>query len=174
MDHDLRHRLRSEIRSLLSTTVEHMGFEIVAIEFGSDRRGTILRLYIDGPHGVGIRDCKRVTHAVSPELDVSDPLPGTYQLEVSSPGIERPVQTSRDFMRFRGLRAKVRMVPGSGRKRYSGVLDGLDDGAVRLLVGGELQLLPHTSIDRVHLDLDLDEFQRLGEGKLPSAEGEAS
>jgi len=174
VDHDLRHRLRSEIRSLLSTTVERLGFEIVAVEFGSDRRGTILRLYIDGPHGVGIDDCKRVTHAVSPELDVADPLPGAYQLEVSSPGIERPVQSSRDFMRFRGLRAKVRMVPGSGRKRYSGVLDGLDDGAVRLLVGGELQLLPHTSIDRVRLDLDLEEFQRLGEGKLPFAEGEAS
>lgn len=174
MDFATRQHLRRELRTILEPTVERLGYELVAVELTNDRRGPVVQLFIDSEHGVGIGDCARVNHAVSPELDVHDPLPGAYTLQVSSPGIERPVQRDADFARFKGLRVKVRLAPGSGRRRYSGVLDGLDGDHLQLRIGEAVELLPRDAIDKVHLDLDLDEFQRLGEGTLAPPGGTPS
>ena len=99
--------LRSTLRTLLASTVERLGYWISAIELANDHRGLIVRLFIDGPGGVGIADCAKVTREISPLLDVEDPIPDNYNLEVSSPGIDRLIERPEDFVRFAGFRAKV-------------------------------------------------------------------
>ena len=88
--------LQIEIRALVETTVSRLGFDLVAVEWGTGRQGAMLRLSIDAPGGVSAEDCARVSEQVSPLLDASDPISSSYTLEVSSPGIERPVQRRQD------------------------------------------------------------------------------
>ncbi len=163
MDFASRQKLRSDLRSLLEAAVARCGCEIVAIELGGSGRKPTLRVYVDRPAGgVTIADCAAVTHAISPILDVADPLPGAYSLEVSSPGIERPVERPEDFARFTGFRARIKLGPSSERRNATGVLRGLEGAVVVLDVQGELLKLPLMDVDRVHLDLTLEEFERLG------------
>ena len=89
-------------------------------------------------------------------------MPGAYSLEVSSPGIERPVERPEDFARFTGFRARIKLGPSSERRNATGVLRGLEGAVVVLDVQGELLKLPLMDVDRVHLDLTLEEFERLG------------
>ncbi|MEC7949705.1 MAG: ribosome maturation factor RimP, partial [Myxococcota bacterium] len=104
-----------------------------------------------------------------------DPIDGPWRLEVSSPGMDRLVERTADFLRFAGMRAKVRMAPDWGRRRYTGRLHGLsdDETSIKILVGDDEHLLPRTQVDRVLLDLTPDEFAALGksgaaiEGKIP-------
>lgn len=168
MDFADRLQLRRRIREIVEPTIERLGCTLVAVEFTGDRRGPILRLYLDRPGGIGVDDCKRVTHAVSPELDVEDPIEGSYNLEVSSPGMDRPVERRRDFEQFRGYRAKVRLGPGSERRRYTGTLGGIEDDDVLIDVDGTTFRLPFDRIDRVRLVLDLDEYLRMGQA-LPES-----
>ncbi len=170
MDSADRHALRRRIRALTEPLVERCGCDLVAVEITGDRQGPILRLVIDRPGGVDIDDCTRVTHAVSPELDVEDPLDAPYRLEVSSPGIERPVERPEDFARFAGYRARLRL----GKRKLAGVLRGWEDGAVLLEVAGELRRLDPSTIDRAHLDLDLDEYEALGRDGLPPVPASSS
>lgn len=163
MDYASRQKLRSDLRALLEPAVARCGCEIVAIELGGRSKKPSLRIFVDRPQGgVSISDCAAVTHAISPILDVADPLPGSYELEVSSPGIERPVERPADFVKFTGFRARVKLGPMSERRNATGVLRGLDGDSVCLDVGGELLRLPLADVDRVRLDLTLEEFERLG------------
>ena len=100
------------------------------------RAGRTLQIMAERPDGtMSIDDCERVSRAISPILDVEDPIPGRYELEVSSPGIDRPLVRPSDFRPGPGIRRKIEMVePQSGRKRFRGILDGFDDGEVRLFV----------------------------------------
>lgn len=137
-----------------------MGYELVAVEWLPSGRST-LRLSVDSPNGFGIDDAIRVNQRVSLLLDESDPLPGAYTLEVSSPGIDRPVQRAADFVRFAGKRAKLVLVEGLPRRRYSGVLGGMDGDEVIITVEGETFRLPFSDVDRAHLVLDLAEYAEL-------------
>lgn len=172
MDAVARRRVRETIREMLSPTVEELGYELVGVLITGDRSGRILRLCIDRPGGVKVADCTRVSRAVSPELDVEDPLPGRYRLEVSSPGIQRPLQRPSDYQRFRGFRAKIRTMPGVGRINWTGVLLGIDGDTVALDVDGERQAFALEDIDRAHLALTTEQFLRLGRDGVPAVEGE--
>ena len=163
MDFASRQKLRVDLRALLEPAVARCGCEIVAIELGGHSRRPSLRIYVDRPAGgVTIADCTAVTHAISPILDVADPLPNAYDLEVSSPGIERPVERPQDFARFTGFRAKIKLGPTSERRSATGVLRGLEGGKVSLEFQGEVFSFSLQEIDRVRLDLTLEEFERLG------------
>ena len=129
--------LVSELRRLLEPVVESLGLDLVAIEILGSPGRALLRVYIDAPGGITVDLCAKASRAISPILDVEDPFPGAWELEVSSPGIERPLQREQDFKRFLGFRAKVRLHPGPERRRYSGVLQGFEDGAVLLEVDGQ-------------------------------------
>lgn len=158
---DFRHR----IRALVEPAVQRLGYDLVAVEWLTDVRGPILRISIDAPGGVGIHDCTRVSHAVSALLDAEDPIESSYQLEVSSPGIDRPVQRREDFERFNGYRAKVRLYEGHARRRFTGVLAGVDGDMARIVVDGQEHRFPIDAVERAHLVLDLDEYQALaGDG----------
>ncbi len=120
------HQLRSTVRALVEPTVRRLGFDLVAVEWMTATGGATLRLSIDGRRGVNVDDCATVSHHVSALMDQADPVEGAYRLEVSSPGMERPVERAVDFERFRGFRAKVRLYPGHPRRRFSGELGGVD------------------------------------------------
>jgi ribosome maturation factor RimP len=175
MDFAARKALRHRIREMVEPTCNRLQVELVAVELTGDGRDIVLRLAIDKPGGVAISDCSRLSRALGPEFDVEDPIEGPWRLEVSSPGMERPVERPEDFRRFAGFKARVRMDPDWGRRRYKGVLHGLsEDGtSIRILTDDSEHVVPLDRIDRTRLELTPDEFAALGEGP-PAIEGELS
>ena len=151
---------RAQIRATVQPTIEAEGYRLIAVEISGDTTGDIVRLYCDGP-SFGVDDCAKISRALSPVLDVEDPMSGPYRLEVSSPGIDRPIQSADDFARFAGFRAKIRLIPGVVRRRFTGVLQGMDDNQILIEVDGEQHSLPLNQLDWGHLVLDLEEFSRI-------------
>lgn len=141
----------AELRRLIAPTVESMGFELVGVEFKGGHHA-LLRLYIDAEDGVSVDDCALVSHQVSGLLDVEDPIPGQYDLEVSSPGLDRPLFRAEDYARFAGQRVRVRTdVPVLGRRNFSGLLQGLEGDQVIVEVDGESYALPLDQIEQARL-----------------------
>jgi len=112
------------IRTLLEPALEGMGYEVIMIELtGSSTEGQVMRVYIDAPGGILLDDCAQVSRQVSAILDVEDPIKGEYTLEVSSPGLDRPLVTPEHFSRFQGDQIKVTMRSlHLGRRRFTGTL----------------------------------------------------
>jgi len=140
-----------ELRELIEPAVTVLGFELVGVEFIHGKSG-LLRVYIDHPDGIGVDDCQAVSHQVSGILDVEDPIRGEYTLEVSSPGLDRPLFQARDFERFAGNQVDVRLLaPVNGRRKFKGVLGGLRDGQVVLQMDDEELVVALDEIDRARL-----------------------
>ena len=167
MEFEARQNLRHRIREMVEPTVDSLDLALVGVNLTGSESNLVLRLAIDKPGGVTVSDCTDVSRALSPEFDVEDPIDGPWRLEVSSPGMDRPIERDTDFVRFSGYRAKVRMAPDWGRRRYVGELVGLNDSmdAVIIRVGDETFSLPRTHVDRVQLDLTPDEFAALGQSE---------
>ncbi|MFS8571601.1 MAG: ribosome maturation factor RimP [Clostridia bacterium] len=128
------------------------GVEVVDVEYVKERGEYFLRVYIDKPGGVTLDDCEAFSVVLGERLDEVDPIPNSYSLEISSPGIERPLKKEADFERFAGRRVAVRTyAPLDGRKNWKGVLHGLSDGHVVLEVDGQRVTIPLTSIAKAHL-----------------------
>ena len=143
--------LQGRLREMLEPVVGMLGYELVGIEY-LQGAGGLLRVYIDAPAGITIEDCERVSRQISAVLDVEDPIRGRYRLEVSSPGLDRPLFTAEHFRRFAGSVVKVRLsVPMQGRRNFTGLLQGLDDGQVRLEVEGEHVTVPFDSIEKARV-----------------------
>ncbi|MFQ5691971.1 MAG: ribosome maturation factor RimP [Nitrospinota bacterium] len=148
--------LRSRLWPVVAPIVEEEGLELVELEFIQQGGRWVLRVYMDRPGGVVLDDCERVSRRLSPVLDVEDLIPHRYTLEVSSPGIPRPLRRVDDFQRFSGRPARIEMaLPVGGRKRYSGELAGVSGGEapeVALKLGeGEVVRLPLANIKRARL-----------------------
>jgi ribosome maturation factor RimP len=134
-------RESAELRELLEPAVTALGYELVGVEFTHGKTG-VLRVYIDHPEGIGVDDCEKVSHQVSGILDVEDPIRGHYALEVSSPGLDRPLYRARDFERFAGSEVDLRLLaPLDGRRRFKGVLGGLRDGQVVVRMNDDEELV---------------------------------
>jgi ribosome maturation factor RimP len=146
-------RADDKLTGLIRTVVEPMGYELVGIEyFQRSTRSSLLRVYIDHEHGITLDDCTAVSHQLSGVLDVEDPIAGNYDLEVSSPGLDRPLFTPAQLQRFRGQRARVKLVAKlQGRRNFEGVLGELRDEVLDLDLGTEVQELPLDLIDKVRL-----------------------
>ena len=141
-----------ELARLLEPTVERLGYELMDLELRLGGRGGFVRLFIDHPDGIGLDDCEQVSHAVSAMLDVEDPLPGQYNLEVSSPGLDRKLTKPEHFQRFTGETVKVQMrFPIAGRRRFRGTLVSSDDENIVVDVDGEPHTLPIAKIDTARL-----------------------
>ncbi|KAA3621489.1 MAG: ribosome maturation factor RimP [Proteobacteria bacterium] len=140
-----------ELRKLLEPVVEDLGYELLLVELvGSGQR--TLRLYVDAPGGVNLDDCEMVSRNVSAVLDVDDPIAGAYNLEVSSPGIERPLVRESHFRDHVGERVKIRLIKNVlGRKRFTGMLTEVIDGAVVVEVDGEPYELAYDDIESARL-----------------------
>ncbi|HEX2667259.1 MAG TPA: ribosome maturation factor RimP [Gammaproteobacteria bacterium] len=144
--------MRERLISLLEAPVEALGYEVVELEFHPQGGGGLLRVYIDREGGVTVDDCEKVSRQVSAVLDVEDPIPGHYTLEVSSPGLDRPLRKAADYARFAGERAKVDLaLPIEGRRRFTGILKGCEGGEVSIEVDGVLHRLPLEGIAKARL-----------------------
>lgn len=168
------HARTRAFRTMLEPTVERLGYELVAIEFVGGQPGRrALRVSIDKVGGVGIGDCTKVSRQLSPLLDAEDPIDGAYDLEVSTPGIERPLQRAEDWARFAGCEARVRPRGVEAKRALRGRIVGIEGDVVTLDVGGESRRYALDDIERAHLVLDLEQFQRLGQGLHPLHPGDS-
>ncbi|MBA3580880.1 MAG: ribosome maturation factor RimP [Gammaproteobacteria bacterium] len=137
---------------LVEPVVEGLGYELVGVEFGQHGGQSVLRIYIDKPDGLTVEDCERVSKQVSALLDVEDPISGAYDLEVSSPGLDRPLFRLRDFERFSGEQIKVRLFDNvNGRRNFKGLLLGVQDGHVVIKVDEDEFKLEFEQIDKAKL-----------------------
>ena len=142
----------SELSSLLEPAVERLGYELTDLEVRLGGKGGVVRLFIDKPDGVTLDDCETVSHAVSALLDVEDPIPGHYDLEVSSPGLDRKLTRVEHFQRFTGETVKVQTrFPVLGRKRFRGTLVEAREEQIVVEVDGEAYELPLANIDTARL-----------------------
>ena len=126
--------LEARVAAAISPTIEHMGYELVRVLILGRERPTV-QIMADRADGslITVDDCERISHAVSAVLDVDDPLPGAWTLEVSSAGIDRPLTRVKDWNRFAGHQARVELLaPVEGRRRFTGTVLGADETAVRL------------------------------------------
>jgi ribosome maturation factor RimP len=129
--------LKDKLLALLAPEIEGLGYELVELDAPAQGGGT-LRVYIDREEGIRVEDCERVSHRISGLLDVEDPIPGRYVLEVSSPGLDRPLRTEEHFRRQAQRLVKLVLVAGRpGRRRYKGRILGIADGALEIEVDGE-------------------------------------
>jgi ribosome maturation factor RimP len=123
------------LAGIVTPTIAGLGFELVRVRLMGGRR-PVLQIMAERPEGgIEVEDCARISRAVSAVLDVEDPISSEYTLEVSSPGIDRPLTRLKDFERWEGYEAKVETAePIDGRRRFKGVLEGVEDGEVRLAI----------------------------------------
>jgi ribosome maturation factor RimP len=142
-----------KLNELLLPLVTDLGLEFVGIEFSPSRGSSLLRVYIDAPERpVTIDDCERVSREISAMLDVNDPIEGRYTLEVSSPGIDRPLFTLEHFTRFIGSSAKVNVaLPIDGRQRFSGVIRDVQDDRILFDQDGREVVISHANVVKARL-----------------------
>ena len=154
--------MKKELKDLWLLTepyVRDAGFDLIEVTFGRESSGWVLRLYIDSPRTesgssvtVSHDDCARVSRDVSAALDVADSIPHAYQLEVSSPGLDRPLRRERDFARFAGQNARIKLADGvEGRRNFSGTIRGAKDGRVEIECDGRSYQLPIDGIAKANL-----------------------
>ncbi|MFL6712462.1 MAG: ribosome maturation factor RimP [Sulfurifustis sp.] len=140
------------LRERLQAGVQALGFELVDVELTGGRQHQTLRVYIDSPQGVTVDDCADVSRQLSAILDVEDPFPGTYTLEVSSPGLDRPLVTVADYRRFEGAIVKVRLATAlDGRRNFTGRLASTTADGIVVEVDNEQFHLRFDAIERARL-----------------------
>lgn len=142
----------TELEAMVAPIVEALGYRCWGIEYLSQGRHTLLRVYIDHDDGISVEACAEVSRQVSAVLDVEDPITGDYTLEVSSPGMDRPLFTLAQFADHVGEQAKIRLrVPYEGRRNFQGVIRGVDGDEIILQVDEHEYLLPIDSIDKSNI-----------------------
>jgi len=140
--------MRESLLKILEPAVAALNYELVELEF----HGGVLRIYIDRPEGVTLDDCQKVSQQLSAVLDVEDPIPGAYTLEVSSPGLDRPLRKPADFRRRTGQRVRIELLlPLNGRRRFTGTLRGVETDEVLIEVDATLVRLPFAQIGKARL-----------------------
>ena len=142
-----------DLSALFEPVIETMGYELVGIEFQAGGGHGTLRVYVDRDGGVSLDDCAAISHQISGILDVEEPIQQAYDLEISSPGIDRPLFKLADYERFVGQTAKIKLaVAQLGRKNFTGRLHGVaEPKLVQIEVDGEMFDLPFADIARANL-----------------------
>jgi len=143
-----------QLEAILAPVVQSMGFEFWGVQY-IQGRGAVVRVFIDHEDGISVDDCADVSHQVSGVLDVEDPINTEYVLEISSPGMDRPLFTLPQWQRFIGENIKVRLLgPIQGRRRFVGELLAVDEGEeqVSLRHEEEVILVPFGQIDRANVE----------------------
>ncbi len=144
-----------KLQELAEPVVAGQGYELVDLEFKNDATvgGWVLRVFIDRESGVSLDDCASVSRELSAVLDVADVIPQAYSLEVSSPGLNRPLKKEADFLRFVGKKAKIRTrhPVGESRRNFSGTLVSVADGTVKIDVGDQVCEVPVDDVEKANL-----------------------
>ena len=145
-------RLEKKLNDMFEPVIESMNYELVGVELAGSGKGTVLRVYIDAEQGITVDDCSAVSYQVSGILDVEDPIHGHYTLEVSSPGLDRPLVKPEHFSQFIGELEKVRSSePVLGRKNFKGILDSFDGENLYVAVDNEIYEIPLSIVEKANL-----------------------
>ena len=129
-----RKKTEEVVTGIVFPITEDFGYELVDVEFIKEGANWYLRVYIDKQGGITIDDCQAVSEKLSDELDRLDPIEQSYFLEVSSPGLDRPLKSERDFIKYSGERVEVKLFqPINGIKVFEGILEGLVDGGIIII-----------------------------------------
>jgi len=143
------------VEDLVTPILENEGLELVEVEFQREVRGWVLRVFIDKEGGVTLDDCTNVSQQLSAILDVEDPIDTSYTLEVSSPGLTRPLKRTKDYEKAIGRLVKIKTFQKiEGRKRFKGVLLGLKEDGVRLKIDDQILEIPFKDIAKANLEYD--------------------
>jgi ribosome maturation factor RimP len=144
--------MREDLLRQLEPIVETLGYELVDLEFVPQGPDSVLRMYIDRAKGIGLEDCVAVSKAVGSLLEESDPIPGHYNLEVSSPGLDRVLRKRAHYDRYVGSRVHVQLAsPMDGRRRFTGALRTVGETEVTVEVDGKTFRLPFRLIQKTRL-----------------------
>uniref|UniRef100_A0A7V5XFS9 Ribosome maturation factor RimP n=1 Tax=Thermodesulfobacterium geofontis TaxID=1295609 RepID=A0A7V5XFS9_9BACT len=130
--------IKDKIKEIIEIPILRKNMELVDLEWRREKGGWVLRIFIDKPGGVTVGDCAKISEIVSKILDKEDLIHHSYVLEVSSPGIERPLVKKEDYERFKGEKAKITLkTPISGRKNFTGIILGIKENLVQMEVEGK-------------------------------------
>jgi ribosome maturation factor RimP len=144
--------LRERLIALIEPVLVRLGYELVELEYAAGRSQAVVRIFIDKSAGITVEDCERVSREVAALLDVDDPIPTAYTLEVSSPGFDRLLRTPAHFERFVGSRVFVELkVPRAGRRRYTGMLQAVNATGIELEVDKQKVEVPFEEIGKARL-----------------------
>ncbi|MBI5236621.1 MAG: ribosome maturation factor RimP [Deltaproteobacteria bacterium] len=149
--------VEDKVREIAAPIAASLGLELAGVEFTSGHGARILRVYIDKPGGVTVDDCSEVSRELSAALDVEDPIPQRYTLEVSSPGLDRLLFGEKDFIRFTGRKVRIKTkAPMEGRKNFHAVINGVGNGCVLVTdVDGKDCEIPLANIEKARLEVEL-------------------
>ncbi|UZE97996.1 ribosome maturation factor RimP [Alkalimarinus alittae] len=137
---------------MIRPVVEGLGFEFWGMEFVSQGKHSVLRVFIDSENGITLENCEVVSRQVSGVMDVEDPIAGEYALEVSSPGMDRPLYTLNQYERYAGHKVSLKLrMPFDGRRKFEGVLKGIEGSDVVIVVEDNEYLFPVDSIDKANV-----------------------
>lgn len=152
-------QLINRLTTMLEPAVNATGFELWGIEFVRAGKHSTLRIYIDSEKGIDVDDCAEVSHQVSGVLDVEDPISTEYVLEVSSPGVDRPLFTSKQFSDVIGETVEIKTtMPQQGRRNFKGVLQNAEAQQLEVNVDGETFLIALSNIAKARLVPNFDEL----------------
>ena len=143
---------RDKLEEMLRPGIEALGFELWGVEYQSHAKRSMLRIYIDAEAGISVDDCAKVSHQVSGVLDVEDPITGEYTLEVSSPGMDRPLYRLEQYAEYIGSDINIRLrIAFEGRRKFQGRLVAIEGDEVVIQLDGHEYLLPFEQIDRAQI-----------------------
>jgi ribosome maturation factor RimP len=148
--------LLQEVRQVVEPILQSQGKELVDLEYRRESQGWVLRIYIDREGGVTVEDCAEVNREVGATLEVRNLIANPYVLEVSSPGLTRPLKKAEDFIKYQTRLVKVKTAkPIEGRRNFKGTLLGLEGERVRLMVEGRIYEVPLQGITKANLEIEL-------------------
>ncbi len=147
-----------QLNQLIEPAVEAVGFEFVGLEYVVQGRQSVLRIFIDSEQGINVDDCAIVSRQVSAILDVEDPISGHYNLEVSSPGMDRPLFKLEHFEKYVGEEIKLRShAPVDGRRNFRGFITGVEGENIILSVEGKTFQIKHGNVDKANVVPNFDQ-----------------
>ncbi len=153
--------IAERVRAVIHPIVLSEGMEVVDVEYRRESGGWVLRLILDKEGGVTLDDCTRVSREVGRSLDVEDVIQTAYTLEVSSPGLTRPLKTEKDFMKYLHRLVKIRTVdPIQNRRQFKGKLLWVSENGVQIEVDGGIFQIPLSNVAKANLEIDQDVLRK--------------
>ena len=148
-----------KLNELLQPLVEDLGFEFIGLEYNPNPKHSVLRIYIDHENGVGIHDCETVSRETAALLDVKDPIRSHYNLEVSSPGLDRPLFTPAHYSEFTGYEVQINLyAPQDGRRKFAGPILSAGESSVNIEQDGSEVTLEYDNIAKAKLIPDYEKI----------------
>lgn len=157
MGNDVRKPLEV-VREIASRVAERLGLELDHVDVSTHRRQSFVRIYLDKEGGLTLADCQKASAEIGTVLDVEDPMPGPYTLEVSSPGLDRPLRDARDYQRHEGKTVRLHTYgPVDDRRDHVGELLGLEEGLIRLRdrETDEVRTIPMDQVAKARLEIEI-------------------